>query len=124
MSDLNDPRVFFAAERTLLAWNRTALALMAFGFMIERFGLFLHELVHHDTGAIQRSLSFWIGLAFIALGVLACAFAIAQYRKVLGTLKPGEIPEAYSTGVGVWVNAVVIVLGALLMGYLFHGARF
>ena len=35
MSDLNDPRVFFAAERTLLAWTRTSLTLMAFGFVIE-----------------------------------------------------------------------------------------
>jgi uncharacterized membrane protein YidH (DUF202 family) len=42
MSDLNDPRVFFAAERTLLAWTRTGITLMAFGFVIERFGLFLH----------------------------------------------------------------------------------
>jgi putative membrane protein len=41
MSDLNDPRVLFAAERTLLAWNRTGPSLMAFGFVIERFGLFL-----------------------------------------------------------------------------------
>lgn len=122
MSDLNDPRVFFAAERTLLAWNRTALALMAFGFMIERFGLFLHELIRHDTGSLQRSLSFWIGLAFIALGVLTCASASAQYRRVLRTLKPVEIPEAYRTGVGVWANVVVIVLGVLLMVYLFHGA--
>jgi putative membrane protein len=44
MSDLNDPRVFFAAERTLMAWNRTGLTLMAFGFVLERFGLLLHML--------------------------------------------------------------------------------
>ena len=39
MSVLDDPRVFFAAERTLLAWTRTSLTLMAFGFVVERFGL-------------------------------------------------------------------------------------
>ena len=37
----NDPRVFFAAERTLLAWVRTALALVGLGFVVARFGLFL-----------------------------------------------------------------------------------
>ena len=41
MSDLQDPRVLFAAERTLLAWNRTSLAFMAFGFAVERAGLLL-----------------------------------------------------------------------------------
>lgn len=49
MSDLNDPRVFFAAERTLLAWSRTALALMAFGFAIERFALFVAMLGNQKT---------------------------------------------------------------------------
>lgn len=53
MSDLNDPRVFFAAERTLMAWNRTGLTLMAFGFVLERFGLFLHML-RQDAGGAGR----------------------------------------------------------------------
>jgi putative membrane protein len=38
---MSDPRVFFAAERTLLAWIRTGLTIMGFGFVVARFGLFL-----------------------------------------------------------------------------------
>ena len=39
-----DPRIYFAAERTFLAWIRTGLALMGFGFVVARFGLFLRQL--------------------------------------------------------------------------------
>ena len=118
MSDLNDPRVFFAAERTLMAWNRTDLTLMAFGFVLERFGLFLHVL-RQDPGHTGRDLSFWIGIAFIVLALLVIGFSIVQFQRVLKTLKPIEIPERYCTWSGIAMNLSVVVLGIALMAYLF-----
>jgi len=124
MSDLNDPRVFFAAERTLLAWNRTSLALMAFGFVIERFGFFAIMLSLRQGETLQRGVSFWIGIAFIVLGSIASTISTAQYRKVLRTLKPIEIPEGYRVNWGVFSTLAVAVLGATLIVYLFHGPGF
>lgn len=123
MSDLNDPRVFFAAERTLLAWNRTSLTLMAFGFMIERFGLFLEMMAPKLQGGLEKEVSFYIGVAFVLLGAVMALIAIHQYRKVLTTLKPIEIPEHYWTRTGVWVNAVIAFLGLALIVYLFISTR-
>lgn len=118
MSDLNDPRVFFAAERTLMAWNRTGLTLMAFGFVLERFGLFLHML-RGDSDHTGRDLSFWIGIAFIVLALSVIASSIVQFRRVLMTLKPVEIPARYCTWSGIAMNLSVVVLGFALLVYLF-----
>jgi putative membrane protein len=121
MSELEDPRVFFAAERTLLAWNRTSLSLMAFGFVIERFGLFVHILLPDRPQHLQRGLSFWVGIVFVSLGACMAALAIRQYRMVVKTLKPSEIPEGYPVHLGVVANAVVAVMGTALTIYFFFG---
>lgn len=119
MSDLNDPRVFFAAERTLMAWTRTALTLMGFGFVLERFGLFLYMFMRIEGMTWQRDGSFWVGVSFILLGSVVGFFSVVQYKSVLKTLKPIEIPEGYWVNMGVYTNALVAVFGLVIIFYFF-----
>jgi putative membrane protein len=121
MSDLHDPRVLLAAERTLMAWNRTSISLMAFGFAVERFGLFLSIYAQETTSPMQRGLSFVGGQGFILLGVVVAVLSLAQHRKVLQSLTPGEIPPGYQRSWGLFVNATVAFMGLMLSIYLMSG---
>jgi putative membrane protein len=121
MSDLDDPRVFFAAERTLLAWTRTSLALMAFGFVIERFGLFIHIFMPKNEQTLQRDASLWVGVAFIVLGAVVAVLSAVQYRHVMKTLKPVEIPEGYWVNLGMYSNLILAGFGILISVYFISG---
>ena len=121
MSDLNDPRVFFAAERTLLAWNRTSLALIAFGFLVERTGLLLSALAPGQVHATGMALTFWLGFAFVFLGAVSAIYSSRQYAVFLKTLNPAEFPEGYNPRWGMLVNAAVAVLGLGLIVVLYIG---
>jgi putative membrane protein len=110
VSDLNDPRVLFAAERTLLAWNRTAAGLIALGFLIDRGSL---------LGApAGRAFALAIGLAFILFGVLLNVLSVVQYRRSLASLNPAEIPPGYWLNLAVVTGFAVALLGLLLALYL------
>jgi putative membrane protein len=118
MSYLNDPRVLFATERTLLAWNRTAIGLMSFGFLVERFGLFLHVVLGHPEASLHQQASLIIGVAFILLGVVLLVLSVRQYRLVIRALGSDEIPTGYWINSGVLTNIVMALLGLLLAAYL------
>ncbi len=115
MSGLDDPRVLFAAERTLLAWSRTSAGLMAFGFLVERSGLLLRQ------GAAARDLGFWIGLAFVLLGVALSLLSIVQYRRSVAALRPSEIPRGYWVNLSAVTSLAIGLLGLALAAYLLLG---
>jgi putative membrane protein len=122
MSDLKDPRVLFAAERTLLAWNRTSLVLIAFGFVVERAGLLLKAIAPDGrlSGADKTAI-FWLGLTFILLGAFTAAWSARQYATVLRTLNPLEIPAGYPTRWGIAVNILVALMAVVLISILYIG---
>ena len=124
MSELKDPRVLFAAERTLLAWNRTSLSLIAFGFVVERAGLLVQALAPVGAQVGQVSLTFWLGLSFIALGAFTSGYSARQYAVVLRTLSPAEFPSGYASRWGLAVNAIVAVLGLFLIIILAIGRTY
>lgn len=119
MSDLKDPRVLFAAERTLLAWNRTSLALIAFGFVVERAGLLLLAIAPEQMQPGKMNLTFWLGLAFILLGAVTAFYASMQYARVLRTLSSVEFPPGYNARWGITINAIVGLLAIVLIVALY-----
>lgn len=121
MSNLNDPRVLFAAERTLFAWNRTSISLMAFGFVVERFGLFLEIVGRNDVKVFQRNISFFVGESLVLLGAFMALYSVWQHWRVLKTIRPVEVPEGYNLYVGMIINGVIGFLGVALGVYLIRG---
>jgi len=91
---------------------------MAFGFVIERFGLFLQIAGREEIKVFQRHISFFIGIAFILLATFVAAYSIKQHLRIIKSLRPVEIPPEYNVRLGMYTNAIIGVLGIILCFYL------
>ena len=114
----SDPRVFFAAERTLLAWQRTSIALMGFGFLIERFSRFLAVRRQQPESAPRHLLSLSIGVVLIVMGAAVSLASSLSFRRFVRQLPVNDVPPGSWAPLGIGVNLVLAALGALLAIYL------
>jgi putative membrane protein len=113
-------RLHQANERTMLAWIRTGIALMAFGFAIARFGLFLRQLAAVGSVALpapQGLGSAWLGGALVAMGMIANLLATARYGRTRHAIERGDVGAPSATlvyAVGITAALVGLAMTVLL----------
>ncbi len=95
----DDPRIYFAAERTFLAWLRTGLGLMGVGFAVSRFGLFLREFQSTQHAASRPTgISVYSGVFLVLLGVLVNIVAVIAHLRTIRQLRSGTWVPRVSSG--------------------------
>jgi putative membrane protein len=116
-ASLNDQ---LAAERTLLAWIRTGLALMGFGFVVARFGLFLQQIqvMESRSAEQQYGLSLWFGTALIAVGVVMNISAGWHHIRLVRSLERGEIVSIRPSTQAIAIAFFLALVGTAMAIYL------
>lgn len=112
-----DPRVALALERTLLAWTRTAIALMGFGVVLARLGMWLGDLA---PGVPQREVAgaAAVGVALVLLGGVVQAVGVVSHRRAVARLrKHAELPLEYTTPATMF-GVLLVALALALAVYL------
>ena len=106
-----------ANERTFLAWIRTSISIIVFGFVVAKFGITLRELLRFSEPAKHESgLSLGMGIAFMAMGVFMAVVALFRYRTTQQRLDAGEFKPAKT--VIVFLGIITALFGLILATYL------
>jgi putative membrane protein len=111
-----------ANERTFLAWIRTSISIIVFGFVVAKFGITLREFLRmqgttgHDSG-----MSLMIGVGFMAMGVFMALVSLLRYRTTMNRLNAGEFRPA--DAIATILASIAALFGTILAVYLIYTAR-
>jgi putative membrane protein len=116
----SDPRIYMAAERTFLAWIRTGIALMGFGFVVARFGLFLRELASSSepTQLHHTSFSLPVGILLIAIGIVVNVVAAIRHRRCVRAIDRGQFRPTFGSGFALSLAGLLALIGLAVAVYL------
>jgi putative membrane protein len=116
------PSDHLANERTFLAWIRTSISIIVFGFVVAKFGITLREFLRISGNAAHESgTSLMIGLGFMVMGIFMALVAGYRYRVTMRSLDAGNFKPARAI---VTILAVLAaLLGTILAVYLIYTAR-
>jgi putative membrane protein len=111
-----------ANERTFLAWVRTAIAVMAFGFVIERFDLFLQvaapQLAQRQLSVHSQTFANVAGLVFIGVGVAMIALAVVRFVRTTKDIDSDADVPSSGERLDVVLAGLIGLLGVALFLYL------
>lgn len=115
-----DLRDYLAEERTFLAWLRTGIGLMGFGFVAARFGLFADEphVMQNASGVQAQELSLWFGLALVVIGVAVNLISARRYMRLVRELNRGQFVHRSLSKEAVIVAVLLALLGIAMAIFL------
>ncbi len=113
-----------ANERTFLAWVRTAIATMAFGFLVEKFDLFLEvasrSLAGRAPSVVGQTVGNVAGLALIVLGGAMMVLAAVRFRQTARDIDSPQPLPGSGVRQDLALTGMLLLLGAVLFAYLLY----